>query len=203
MTNKQQIAEAVNLLIAEDHYTKRIKQILEIVEDWDDSPRVFADRLASLNALVDIGLDDMANLQELFTLVENRRKLVPLMKKVDYQRNLMREKRERLAKAVKLEELVRGKTLTQLERERYKKSMNGKWTKEKTAYIAAKGELSWKARNEVTREFWEKIDAQLTKDLAEAERVLDRAPVKRKRTVKVERTYGTLMETAFKRAKQK
>lgn len=200
--DKQQVADAVNLLIAEDHYTKRLKQILEIVEDWDDSPRVFADKLVALNALVDIGLDDMANLQELFALVESRRKLVPLMKKVDYQRNLMREKRDRLAKAVKLEELVRGKTLTQTEREKYKKSMNGKWVKEKTAYIAAQGELSWKGKNEATREFWEKIDAQLTKDLAEAERVLSHAPVKRKRTVKVERTYGTLMETAFKRAKQ-
>lgn len=201
--DKQQIADAVNLLIAEDHYTKRLKQITEIVEDWDDSPRVFAAKLSPLNALVDIGLDDMANLQELFTLVESRRKLVPLMKKVDYQRNLMREKRERLARVLKLEEMVRGKPLTPAEKDRYKMDTNARWSKDKAAYIASKGELSWKARNEATREYWAKIDAQLTKDLAEAERVLAHGPVKRRRTVKVEHTYGTALESAFKRAKRK
>lgn len=201
--DKQQVADAVNLLIAEDQYAKRLKQIVDIVEDWDDSPRVFAAKLAPLNALVDIGLDEMANLQELLTLVESRRKLVPLMKKVDYQRNLMREKRNRLTNMVKLEEMVRGKPMALQAREKYKRDVNAKWMKEKAAYLASKGDITWKAKNEATREFWEKIDAQLAKDLAEAERVLMRGPVARKRVVKVERDYGTAMQGAFKAAKRR
>lgn len=200
--DKQDIADAVNFLIAEDSYGKRLKQIEDIIENWDDSPRVFAGKLSALNALVDIGLDDRANLSELLALVESRRKLVPLMKKVDYQRHLMREKRDRLMKAVKLEELVRGKALATKERDAYKLNVSKRWVKEKDKFIKEKGQLSWKERNEATRQFWAGVDAQLDRDLAEAEKVLLHEPVKRKRVVRPEPPV-TAMSKAFQKAKHK
>lgn len=181
--NKSQIVAAVNALIAESQYAKRVRMIYDLIEEWDDAPRIFAGKLAVLNPLVDIGLDDIGKLERLLKLAESKRRLLPQIRRVDYQRELMQEKRSRLAKAVQLEQMVRGVAMKPAEKKRYREAMQSGWMAKRDAFIAAKGVLSWKDRNAATQEFWASIDAELDRSLVEAQAVLNHAPVKRSRRV--------------------
>lgn len=184
--DKEKVAQGLTILINSQHYARRVRQVLDLVENWEETPMLFAGALSPLNVLVDVGLASKEALNRLLELAESKRRAAPTTKRVDYQRSLMREKRERLAKAVQLEELVRGSPLEGDARERYKLATQSRWMKERNEYIAKKGDLSWKERNTAANEFWAKLDVRLEHELEEAKKVLDHPPVKRKRTVTVE-----------------
>lgn len=202
--DKARIAEGLSLLVNTKEYTKRVKQITDIIDAWEDTPMLFGGALEPLNALIDVGLLNREALDKLLALAQAKRRTVPQAKRVDYQRSLMRDKRERLYKAVELEELVRGAPLKGATKTKYMRDTQGRWMAERNAYIAAKGNLSWKERNQAANEFWANVDAQLAKDLAEAKRVLEHPPVKRKRVVEVDRPRPvTALAKAFAKAKRK
>lgn len=201
--DKSKIAAAINMLITEKGYAKRVGEIRELIGTWETTPRVFAGALSVLNVLVDIGLESPDDLDKLLAIAEDRRKLIPLQKKVDYQRVLMQERRRRLKKAVELEELVRGRRMSADERKAYEKKTQAQFIAQRAAFIAAKGDISWSEKNDASQEFWAKIDAQLDVDLDEARKVLDRAPIKRKRVVTVEKPLPkTALSVAFTNAKK-
>ena len=164
--DKQMVVDAINYLIKSDNYVRLSKLILEIIDNWEHQPMVFADRLTILNSLINIGLDNRAALDRLLTLAEEKRRVVPKLKRADYQRNLMRERRIRLQKVIALEEAKRGRPLTPAERERYTTQATAMWTKEKDKFLKAKGELSWFERNDAIEEFWKMIDFKLDTNLA-------------------------------------
>lgn len=199
--DKQRIAAALSILIGAKHFMQRVRQLEELIENWSESPLLFGGALEPLNSLIDVGLADRVAFGKLIALAQAKRREVPAAKKVDYQRELMREKRERVDRAIRLEELVRGAPLRGEIRAWYKKDLQQRWMRERNEFIAKKGNLSWKQRNEAAGEYWAKVDAQLLRDLAEAQAVLDRPPVKRKRVVKVAKPQrNTAMQKAFDQA---
>ncbi len=199
--DKQKIAAALSLLAESKSFVTRVRQIEEIIEGWEDTPLLFGGALEPLNSLVDVGLQNRTAFDKLIELARNKRRLIPATKRVDYQRELMREKRARLNRAVKLEELVRGSPLTGDARVKYKAAVQQRWMHERNAFIAKRGDLSWKERNEAANEFWSQVDAQLQKDTAEAQQVLERPPVKRKRVVEIKKPV-TALSKAFEKAKR-
>lgn len=204
--DKARIAAGLSVLVTCKEFTKRIKQIKDIATDWQDTPLLFGGPLEPLNALVDVGVTKPEALDKLIDLATAKRRQVPVAKRVDYQRDLMRAKRERLYKALKLEELVRGSPVSGTARQKYMLDTQKKWVAERKEFISKKGSLSWKERNEAANEFWRKVDERLDHDLAEAQAVLDRPPVQRhpKRVVKVEKPIpNTAMGRAFKASKSR
>lgn len=202
--DKARLAAALSLLINSKSFLQKVRKIEEIIADWNETPLLFGGALEPLNALVDVGLTNRAALDKLVKLAESKRRAIPEAKRVDYQRNLMREKRERLYKAVKLEELVRGTPLKGAAKTKYMNETQARWMKERAAFIAQKGDLTWKQRNDAANEFWAHVDAQLEHDLVEAKQVLDKPPMKRKQVVKVEKPVpNTAMGKAFVQASSK
>lgn len=164
--DKQMVVDAINYLIKSDNYVRLSKLIIEIIDNWEFQPMVFADRLTILNSLINIGLDNRAALDRLLTLAEEKRRVVPKLKRADYQRNLMRERRIRLHKVIALEQSKRGRPLTPAEKERRTTQAAATWSKEKDKFIKAKGKLSWFERNEAIEEFWKMVDFKLDTNLA-------------------------------------
>lgn len=177
--DKQLVVDAINYLIKSESYPRLSKLIYEIIDNWEHQPMVFADKLTVLNALVDVGLDNRSALDRLMSLAAERRKNVPKLKRADYQRDLMRERRVRIQKALTLEESRLRKTLTATERAKHQAKLLELWNAEKAKFLAERGDLSWKERNAATDEFWQMIDAKLDANIM-AEQIPETA-LKRKR----------------------
>jgi hypothetical protein len=164
--SKETVVEAVNLLIQSENYTKLINEITEIIEHWDMHPMAYDGKLKSLNALIDVGLESREAFERIVKLIESKRRLIPALKRVDYQRDLMRDRRARFAKAVELYELSTGRSCdTALERQKVIDDLRKRWAKARKEFIEAKGELSWKERNAASGEFWQMIDRTLDENL--------------------------------------
>jgi hypothetical protein len=160
MVDRARVVEAVNILIHSDRYAKVANELTTILETWDTRPMAYAVQLAPLNALLDVGLQSRDAFERLLKLVESKRKLLPKQRRVDYQRELMSQRRARITKAIDLEELVHGPLCTD-EKDRFVRSVQGRWAEAKNKYIAAQGKLSWEQRNEATRKFWKSVDDRL------------------------------------------
>ena len=167
--DKVKVVEAVNYLIQSDNYTRLINEITEIIEQWDMHPMAYDGNLKCLNAMIDVGLESRDAFERLVDLIERKRKSIPVIKRVDYQRNLMRERRARFAKALELHELRSGKKLkSAADRKKVTDKLRKKWADERATFISDQGELSWKERNVVSGKFWDALDATLDKELREA-----------------------------------
>ncbi|MDI3307511.1 MAG: hypothetical protein QJR07_10450 [Acetobacteraceae bacterium] len=165
---RERVLAAVNFLIESNEYARLIKEITDIIERWHTRPMVYADGLECLNALIDVGLESREAFDKLVELIEAKRRLIHEIKRVDYQRKLMQERRARQAKAIELHELVTGKKLSGPERVKFVRDLQARWRKERDAFIRAKGELSWEERNNAANEFWSQVDAKLEINLRDA-----------------------------------
>jgi len=190
--DKEAIKAAVEALIHTTRYVEQKKYVLETVENWDKRQIRFAGEDEPLNALVDLGVESQEALANVLTLIERKRRLVPTARKIDYQRDYMRQRRLRLTKAVKLEEIVRGKRLTKDERDAYKAATLAGWIKRREDVLAKNPEANWKQRNELVATFWEQVDRQLETDLAEAQKVLDAPGHRKVRVVQVRQPKSIL-----------
>lgn len=164
MTKKEDVVAAVNYLIHAKDCTARVNEITEIVDRWDERPMIYAGHLMQLNSLIDIGVEDRDALNKLIQLVGERRKLIPAMRRVDYQRDLMRERRARISKAVELQEMLYGK-MDKKTRTRFEKDITSRWGVALKDYLKKKGKLTWEQRNEARREFWKTIDRNLDQNI--------------------------------------
>lgn len=198
--DKQRIAAGLTLLVTGKDFHRRIRQIREIASDWQKTPLLFGSTLEPLNALIDVAVVKPEAFERLVELAAAKRRGVPVTKRIDYQRDLMRQKRERLYKALKLEELVRGAPINGDARKKYMHGVQVKWMAQRNAFVKSKGNLSWKARNAAANEFWQQLDAQLERDLVEAQAVLDKPPGHRKRVVQVAPEKTTALSLALKKA---
>ncbi len=163
------IVEGLNILIQADNYVPLIREITNIIERWDTHPMAYEGNLKPLNALIEVGLESREAFENLLSLAEQKRKLLPVMRRVDYQRNLMRERRARIAKALELQELTTSKSFKSAkDRDKATREIMQRWGEARKKFIAAKGKLSWKERNVATTAFWETIDTQLDDNLKAA-----------------------------------
>lgn len=169
MIDKRKIVQAMNHLIVAPNYAKLINEMTQIIERWETHPMVYGGKLEMLNALIDVGLENRDAFEKLLKLIEDKRRLVPQTKRTDYQRQLMRERRARVAKALELAELTSGK-LTTTQRKEREAALTDRWRQARQEFIDAKGELSWAERNAASNEFWDMIDRQLDANLRKARR---------------------------------
>lgn len=170
MSNKQRVVEAVNYLIRAPQYAKLINEITSIIETWDTHPMTYGGKLSHLNALIDVGLADRIAFEKLVRLIETKRKLVPEIKRVDYQRGFMAEKRARLDKAIELHELTKGKFATGKARKAHAADVQRRWMAARDEFVTSKGELGWAERNAARAVFWAGVDLKLDEALAQARR---------------------------------
>lgn len=168
MQTDPRVVEAVNHLVSAPNYVALVTEMTRIIENWDMHPMYYGGAHSCLNALVDVGLHSREAFERLVQLAADRRKEKPATRRVDYQRELMRERRAREAKALELQELTIGHVLRGSARIAYIEGVRSRWNVAKDEYIKAKGDLTWSERNAATREFWAEIDERLDANLAEA-----------------------------------
>lgn len=166
MANKR-VVDAVNFLIEAPNYSALIQEMTRIIERWDTHPMAYGGHLACLNAMLDVGLHNREAFERLVALIEEKRKAHPKMRRTDYQRDLMRDRRARLAKALALHELRHG-PLRGAAREAEAKAIQDRWNAAKRQFLEARGKLGWAARNAATNEFWADVDAKLDANLKAA-----------------------------------
>lgn len=203
--DKEAIKTAVESLIKTARYIEQKKYVLETVAGWSKRQIRFVGNDEALNCLVDLGVESEEALQNVFALVERKRRSVPTAKKVDYQRDYMRQRRKRVMLATKLEEIVTGKRLSGDERTSFGAALVAEWTKQRELELAKFPTADWKERNEIVAEFWETIDRRLEDEFEKASSVLDTPTHRKVRKVQVTKPVGILGEkltSAFSR-KQK
>jgi hypothetical protein len=170
MTNDlHKITAAVNYLVASPSYAKLVNEMAGIIDRWDTHPMVYGPKLEHLNSLIGVGLQSRDTFDELIKLAARKRRDLPQARRQDYQRELMRARRGRVAKAVALREALFGR-MTKFKRDEYAKDVQLRWAEERSKFLKERGQLSWHQRNEAIAAFWETIDRNLDQNLAEAKR---------------------------------
>lgn len=162
------VTEAVNYLIEAADYSARAQEMTRSIEN----PRQRVDytgSLAPLNALLDIGASNRDAFERLLKLVEDKRMENPTVSKRDYQRNIMRDRRKRMAKAILLHEARQG-PLRGEARVKEMASIRARWSKAKTEYLVTRETSSGAERLDATRDFWAMVDRQLDANVANLHR---------------------------------
>lgn len=162
MQEAVRVTEAVNYLIAAPNYTRLVNELTNMIEKWDTRPTAFAGRLALLNVLIDIGVDNRECFERLLVLIENKRKQVPITRRQDYQRELMRERRARMSRAVAIRERAQG-PMTPKQRKLFEKKTHAEWMAERNRQVGMN--LPWKERNAAVQAFWSELDMRLEEEL--------------------------------------
>ena len=162
--DKQKITTALNHLIAAPNYSKLVNEMTGIIERWDTQPMAYGGQFALLNTLLDVGLENRDAFEQLLKLAERKRKLAPHTRRTDYQRDLMRDRRARMSKAIELSELTTGPLSLSARSER-QHDLQDRWAEARQKFVDDKGDLSWAERNAASREFWEQLDATLDANL--------------------------------------
>jgi DNA repair ATPase RecN len=162
--DRKEVTQALNYLIQSEKYSLLI-EITDIIERWDIHPMAYDGSLKVLNSLIEVGIQNREVFESLVRLIESRRRLIPTLKRVDYQRELMRERRARLAKALELHEMAGKRIRDPAERAHLSTEIQHRWNEARKKFIAARGKLSWKQKNLAASEFWAGIDAKLDEGL--------------------------------------
>lgn len=165
-TDTKKITEAVNYLIASPSYARLANEMTNIIERWDMHPMVYGPKLDCLNALIDVGLANRDAFEALLRLVQRKRAALPRAKRQDYQRNLMRERRSRVNKAIALRERTFGR-MTKFKRQEYAQDLQARWNEEKSKWLEERAPKKWAERNEAIAAFWQHIDRTLDNNLAQ------------------------------------
>jgi hypothetical protein len=163
------VVEAVNLLIEAPDYSARAQEMTRTLER--PGLRVaYEGDLACLNALVDLGETDRNAFERLLQLIEAKRKENPKSAKRDYQRDIMRDRRKRMAKAILLHE-ARSGPLRGADRTTEMAAIRARWTRAKAQFIVDRqSSSSTNERLQATRDFWEMVDRQLDANIANLHR---------------------------------
>jgi hypothetical protein len=165
-TDISKVTAAVNYLIVSPSYARIINEMTGIIEKWETHPMVYGPSLDHLNALIDVGLANRDAFEALLKLAQRKRSQLPKAKRQDYQRQLMRERRLRVNRAVALREGMFGK-MTQAKRADYIKDLQLRWGEEKDKFLKARGKMTWSEKNEAIAAFWQGVDRKLEANLAD------------------------------------
>ena len=162
------VTEAVNYLIDAPDYSARAQEMTRSIENPRD--RVdYTGSLACLNALLDLGAANRDAFERILKLVETKRKENPSVSKRDYQRDIMRDRRKRMAKAILLHEARQG-PLRGDDRTREMASIRARWAKAKAEFLVMRESVSAGDRLDATRDFWAMVDRQLDANVASLHR---------------------------------
>lgn len=169
MSTDPQLVAAVNLLIKEEKaYSNLVREMTKLIEDGPVGFR-YEIALEPLNTLVDLGRRDRDAFERVLKFIDGKRQARPNTAKVDYQRDLMRERRQRMAKAMLLHEARTG-PLKGDERKAQMASIRERWTRAQRQFIVDREATSAAERRQAHRDFWEMVDRHLDANLTNLQR---------------------------------
>jgi hypothetical protein len=158
------VTEAVNYLIDAPDYSARAQEMTRSIETPKD--RVdYTGSLACLNALLDLGVANRDAFERILKLIEGKRRENPSVAKRDYQRDIMRDRRKRMAKALLLHEARQG-PLKGDTRATEMAAIRARWDRAKAEYLVKEETASGTDRLEAIRNFWAMVDRQLDANIA-------------------------------------
>lgn len=192
--DKEALKVAVEHLIKTKRYIEQKKYVLETVAGWSKRQIRFVGEDEPLNALVSLGIESEEALDNVFALIERKRRAIPSAKKIDYQRDYMRQRRKRVMLATKLEQIVTGTKLDADGRAAFAATQMAEWTKQRENELAKFPNADWTERNEIVAKFWEGVDRRLESEYAKASSVLDTPTHRKVRKVQVNKPVGILGE---------
>ncbi len=156
--------EAVLCLMRDRDPEARYADICMLIADWDSRPTYFAEHLAPLNPLIDIGRCEPNLLDQLATLLgfksdaeETGPTAAAKSDRNRYQRGYMRARRARLAKALAVETAGRPELPPEAKVELQAQIME-LWRQKREAFLASRSAMTFKERNRATSEFWATVD---------------------------------------------
>ena len=191
----QRAKQAVRFLVDSSYFHHHVTKLRNTVGRPRSLP--FKDEAESLNELLAIGRQNLQAMENLIAVAEMKRN-----NKNDYQREYMAAKRRRERKVLQLEELMGGKPLTSVARAKALQYQTAVWAKERDEFLKKQPDMSWLAKNEAVRQFWDTKEHELDQ-LIEVAR--ERGPVKRRRVVKVEQeaktSFGKALQSAIKKTR--
>ena len=164
----ERMTEAVNLLIEAPDYAARVQEMTRSIEN----PKLRVDytgSLACLNVLLDLGATNRDGFERLLKLIEAKRMESPATAKRDYQKNIMRDRRRRMAKALLLHE-ARSGALKGAARAQEMAAIRTRWAKAKAEYLVTHETETAADRLDATRDFWAMVDRQLDANIANLHR---------------------------------
>lgn len=150
--------ETFEYLVGSTHYMKLVNLVTRAL-DGDPTQEAVPAELMSLYAL---GIEDREAFEAVLGEVEEARKDNPSTRKTDYQRELMRERRARLAKALELAETTSGPMNAAAKRAR-EQALLETWARAKDEFIKGSED-----RRAASRQFWTLIDLRLDQNLTNA-----------------------------------
>lgn len=159
----QLLSEALERLVAAPNYYELKQEVIKLTRTKHGG---FVGALSSLNSLVDYGrLNGEDALKSLWVLADRKHvQAYPGASKNPYQAAYMAQRRERLAKAIKLYQSLKGVVLRGAQREEFRRAVQAAWMMERDMLVADRPPSD--ERNELVQAFWQDIDDQLDKALA-------------------------------------
>jgi hypothetical protein len=162
---KDRIVEAVGFLVDASNYSALVQQMTRTIETWPNHPTQYVGRASCLNDLLALGVKDREKFEQVVALVERTRMQNPKVNKRDYQRNIMRDRRKRMAMALVLHE-ARSGPLKGEARTAEIAAIRARWDQAKAQYMAQQETMSGEERLVAIRQFWANLDRQLAANVA-------------------------------------
>lgn len=193
--------QAVQMLVHVSHFDDYVKTLKKHVAKPRALP--YKGDKEVLNELVKIGRQSAGALDKLLEVAAFKRD-DKNTKAVNYQRQFMAQKRQRDLKVIHFEQMMKGKKLSLEERRQLLMKQYEVWNKEREQFLTMHGDVSWKERNTLIRDFWKMKEDELDELIKEAGQAQEKHQLhKNKRTVEVRPPKETVMKQALKKALDK
>jgi hypothetical protein len=158
--NVNRARHALQYVVRSTYYSQLWRKIQAAAKKPKSMP--FKDEQETLNELVSIGRQKYEALDNLYKIVQQKRR-----GKSDYQREFMAAKRRRDRKFVLQQELVLGTKLDYDARREALLQQYQVWHAQRDELIAKNAGLSWEDRNELVRKFWADVEEDLDQAIAD------------------------------------
>lgn len=184
------LLEAVNELVGAEDARQKLDAIEAVLPAARRYGAALTGELETLNALVRLAVEAPEKYKRVLDLIDDKRKEagllplrdpVPRYDKVSYMREFMQQKRQRLRRAADIENLMRPEKdrLVGKSRIEFMDRQAAKWKEQRDRMIerarqaAGTERLSKEALDNLIRQFWANVDAELDalEDLAREERL--------------------------------
>lgn len=152
--NVNRAKEAMQYVVRSPYHSQLWRKIQAAAKKSRALP--FKDEQEPLNELVHIGRQKYEALDNLYKIVQQKRR-----GKTDYQREFMAAKRRRDRKFVRQQELVLGYKLDYDARRLALVAQYEVWHAQRDALLAKNKDVSWDERNDIIREFWAGVEQEL------------------------------------------
>lgn len=162
--NVENLTVAANFLVTSTRCTRLINEMNHFIAAWDDAPKQYAGELELLNPLIKLGVEHHDKYEALLQRIYAARQTQSELRRIDYQKELMRRIRARESSAVALAEWQRGRRFTAAERAEFVRDQKAAWETDKQAFVARTAKDSSETRNALAT-FWNLTDMQLDESL--------------------------------------